>query len=143
MGRGESTRGPTRGPVRGDNSQAEYEREQARLAQERLAEQRRALIAQQQAQAVQYQQQMAAQQVQQSAQAQDLQAQQAERIAAIRARGLAVTQSLQILGRQGSQAPTAAVTRRVNRSKGARSASASLRMGSTGNSAGSGANFSV
>ena len=114
-----------------------------RDAPRRLAEERRALIAQQQAESVKYQQQIADQRVQQSAQIEDLQSQQTERIAGIRARGTAVTQSLQILGRQGSQAPTAAMTKRVNRPQGARSTSASLRMGSTGNSAGSGANFSV
>ena len=114
-----------------------------RDAPRRLAEERRALIAQQQAESVKYQQQMASQRVQQSAKAEELQSQQTERIAGIRARGTAVTQSLQILGRGGSQAPTAAVTRRGDKPQGARSTSASLRMGSTGNSAGSGANFSV
>lgn len=120
--------------------QKEIER---RDAPRRLAEERRALIAQQQAEAVKYERQMADQQVQQAAQVEELQSQQTERIAGIRARGAAVTQSLQILGQEGSQAPTAAVTRRVNRPQGARSTSASLRMGSTGNSAGTGANFSV
>lgn len=114
-----------------------------RDAPRRLAEERRALIAQQQAEAVKYERQMADQQAQQVAQTEALRAQQAERIDGIRARGQAVTQSLQILGQQGSEAPTAAMTKRVNRPQGARSTSASLRMGATSNSAGSGANISV
>jgi hypothetical protein len=114
-----------------------------RDAPRRLAEERRALIAQQQAEAVKYERQMADQQAQQVAQVNELQSQQTERVAGIRARGAAVTQSLQILGQEGSQAPTAAMTKRVNSPQGARSTSASLRMGSTRNSTGTGANFSV
>lgn len=114
-----------------------------RDAPRRLAEERRALIAQQQAEAVKYERQMADQQAQQVAQTEELQAQQAERIGGIRARGQAVAQSLQILGQQGSQAPTAAMSRPKARQATARSTSASLRMGSTSTGAGSGANISV
>lgn len=120
--------------------QAEIDR---RDAPRRLAEERRALIAQQQAEAVKYERQMADQQAQQVAQTEELQAQQAERIGGIRARGQAVAQSLQILGQQGSKAPTAAMSRPKTRQATARSTSASLRMGSTSTGAGSGANISV
>ena len=114
-----------------------------RDAPRRLAEERQALIAQQQAEMVAYERQMAEQQAKQEQQAAGLQAQQNERLAGIRARGSAVAQSLQVLGQQGSQAPTAQMTKRSTPQQGARTTSASLRMGSTSTGAGSGANISV
>ena len=114
-----------------------------RDAPRRLAEERRALIAQQQAEMVAYERQMADQQAKQAQQAAGLQAQHNEKVAGIRARGSAVAQSLQVLGQKGSQAPTAQMTTRSTPQQGARTTTASLRMGSTGNSAGSGANISV
>lgn len=114
-----------------------------RDAPRRLAEERRALIAQQEAQMAAYEQQLKDQQAQQAQTVADLTAKQAEKVAGIRARGTAVTQSLQILGRPKGTAPTAAMTKRNEQPKGARTTSASLRMGSTSTGAGSGANISV
>jgi hypothetical protein len=114
-----------------------------RDAPRRLADERRALIAQQEAQMAAYEQQLKDQQDAQAKTVADLTAKQAEKVAGIRARGTAVTQSLQILGRPNATAPTAAMTKRAERPKGARTTSASLRMGSTSSGVGSGANISA
>ena len=121
---------------------AEARRKQEQLAQ--LAREREAAAAAQRAQMIALEQQRAQVEVQQAAEAQQLTAQQQDRLAGIGARGQAVTQSLQILAREGAdQGPTAAVdtTRRVAR--GAKTTTASLRMGAGSYGAGSGANFSV
>jgi len=119
------------------------EEEYRRDAPRRLADERNALIAQQQAEMLAYERQMADQQDRQAEQAAGLQAQHNERVTGIRARGSAVAQSLQVLGQKGLQAPTAQMTKRTNAQQGARTTSASLRMGSTSAGAGSGANISV
>lgn len=133
------------------DAEAQRERDrQDRIAQERqreldrLAEERTATAAAQQAQllALQAQQDEAA--AQQKAEAGRLQVEQQQRLGQIRSAGTAVTQSLQILARQGGrQAPTAAVDDTTNRQQGARTTTASLRMGSGSFGAGSGANISV
>jgi hypothetical protein len=95
-------------------------------------------------QAAQMQQQQTAIFTQQQEQATRLQAQQSERLGSIRAAGTAVTQSLQILGQSsGKQAPTAAMSSKPKAARGARASTASLRMGSTSQGTGSGANIAV
>lgn len=134
---------------REQNARREQERQNQIAAQRqaelnRLAAEREATAAAQQAQLQVVQQQMAAQTVAQQAKADQLGAQQQERLGGIRAAGTAVTQSLRILGQAGGQqAPTAAVAPRQKAQAGARSTTASLRMGATGQGTGSGANVAV
>lgn len=133
------------------DAEAQRERDRLdRIAQERqreldrLAEERTNTAAAQQAQllALQAQQEDAA--TQQKAEVARLQGEQQQRLGQIRSAGTAVTQSLQILARQASnQAPTAAIDPNKTRAQGARTTTASLRMGSGSYGVGSGANISV
>jgi hypothetical protein len=133
------------------DAEAQRERDrQARIAQERqreldrLAREREATAAAQQAQLQALQQQQIEAEQQQNAQAAQLGAEQRQRLAGISARGTAVSESLQILARQpAKQAPTAAVDDKNTRQQGAKTTTASLRMGSGSYGAGSGANISV
>lgn len=138
----------------GDNGDAERARQEqerqnqiARQRQEeldRLARERQATAAAQQAQMMALQNQQAEIEAQQQTQANQLGQEQQARLGGINARGRAVTESLQILARQPSkQAPTAAMDDNKNRQQGARTTTASLRMGSGSYGAGSGANISV
>ena len=121
---------------------AEARRKQEQLAQ--LARERETAAAAQRAQLIALQQQQAEAEAQQAAEAQQLTAQQKDRLAGINARGQAVTQSLQILSREGAdQGPTAAVDTTRRTARGAKTTTASLRMGAGSYGAGSGANFSV
>jgi hypothetical protein len=74
-----------------------------------------------------------------------LQAEQATKLGSIRTAGSAVTQSLQILGRQGGkQAPTAATTAPAGKKAVSRMApSSGLRIGSTQAGSGAGANVAI
>jgi len=110
---------------------------------ERIAREREAMAAQQQAQLVAMQQQQAQQEIAQQTRVSELQTAQQERLGGIRARGQAVTQSLQILAQSSGQGPTAAMTNPKAAQSGARSTTASLRMGSLGRASGSGANLAV
>jgi hypothetical protein len=110
----------------------------------RLAAERQATAATQQAQLRQMQEQAAAEQGLQQAEVDRLRAQQQERLAGLQSMGTAVSQSLRILGSAGSQqAPTAAVAPRQKEQAGARSTTASLRMGATSQGRGSGVNVAV
>lgn len=127
-------------------AQAEADRQAAAAQAEanRIAAERQAVIAQQMAEQQQLQKQAAEQSAAQQVKVNELQAQQAERLGSIRASGTAVTQSLRILSQSGGkQAPTAAVASKPKAAKGARTSAASLRMGSTSQGTGSGANLSV
>jgi len=136
-----------------EHIEAEAQRERDRLdriAQERqreldrLAQERTTTATAQQAQllALQAQQEDAVRQ--QRADVTRLQGEQQRRLDQIRSAGTAVTQSLQILARQANkQAPTAAVDDNRTRAQGARTTTASLRMGSGSYGVGSGANISV
>ena len=95
-----------------DQAQAEIDRrQQVRDQLAAQAAERENILKIQRDQAVEMEQQQTAIVTQQQEQAAQLQTQQAERVTGIRAAGNAVTQSLQILGRQGGkQAPTAATT---------------------------------
>jgi hypothetical protein len=133
----------------GDNGAAAEQERQNQIAKQRqeelsrLAREREAVAAQQAAemQRMTAEQELAvAGQRQQTA---EMRAQQQEQLGGIRARGQAVSQSLRILALQGGQqAPTAAVAKRPQVA-GARSTTAGLRMGATGQSQGSGANVAV
>ena len=81
----------------------------------------------------------------QQEQATQLQAQQAARVAGIQTAGSAVTQSLQILGRQQTkQGPTASVAKKPGTQVAGRGTAArSLQIGSTRSTPGAGANLSV
>jgi hypothetical protein len=119
-------------------------RDAARAEMKRLSTEREAAIAQQMADSQRMQQEMANQTVAQQEKVNSLRAEQATKLGTIRAAGTAVTQSLRILGQSGGQqAPTAAVANKVRSAKGARTSTASLRMGSTSQGTGSGANLSV
>jgi hypothetical protein len=131
----------------GDNGQAEADA-QAAAAQvelDRQAAERENILQAQREQTVEMERQQAVIVAQQEAEAAQLQAQQEERVAGIRAAGNAVTQSLQILGRQGGkQAPTAATTAPAGRKAASRMApSSGLRIGSTQAGAGAGANVAI
>lgn len=136
-----------------EHVEAEAQRErdrQNRIAQERqreldrLATERQATAAAQQAQMLALQKQQAESEQTQQAQVAQLGQEQQQRLAGISARGTAVSESLQILARTPSkQAPTAAVDDNKNRQQGARTTTASLRMGSGSYGVGSGANISV
>ena len=82
---------------------------------------------------------------QQQAQAAQLKVQQEERVAGIRAAGSAVTQSLQILGKQqAKQGPTAAATAPAGKKAVSRMApNSGLRIGSTQAGSGAGANVAI
>lgn len=84
-------------------------------------------------------------QEEQRAKAESLQAQQALRIQAIQASGNALRSSLQILaqGQGNQQAPTASMSKKKRQTPSTRGATASLRLGSTGNASGSGSNLAV
>jgi len=133
------------------DAEAQRERDRLdRIAQERqreldrLAEERVTTAAAQQAQLLALQAQQNDAVNQQNAEVSRLQGEQQQRLGQIRSAGTAVTQSLQILARQGSnQAPTAAVDSNRARQQGAKTTTASLRMGSGSYGAGSGANISV
>jgi len=131
----------------GDNGQAEADA-QAAAAQvelDRQAAERENILKAQREQAVEMERQQAAIVAQQEAQATQLQAQQTERLAGIRTAGSAVTQSLQILGKQPTkQAPTAAAAAPTGKKGGARMApSSGLRIGSTQAGSGAGANVAI
>jgi len=110
-----------------------------------IAAQRTAAIAQQQQQLQDMQKQQADLVVAQGKEAADLQAQQAARVAGIQTAGSAVTQSLQILGKQQTkQGPTASVAKKPGTQvAGKRTAARSLQIGSTSSTPGAGANLSV
>jgi hypothetical protein len=135
-----------------DNDLAAYNQAQAEIARrQQIKDQLAAQAAErenslriQREQAAQMQQQQTAIMAEQEAQATQLQAQQSERLGSIRAAGTAVTQSLRILGQSsGKQAPTAAMASKPKAARGARASTASLRMGSTSQGTGSGANIAV
>ena len=133
------------------NAEAQRERDRLdRIAQERqreldrLAEERTTTAAAQQAQLLALQAQQDDAVNQQKAEVGRLQGEQQQRLGQIRSAGTAVTQSLQILARQASnQAPTASIDDNRTRQHGARTTSASLRMGSGSYGTGAGANISV
>ena len=106
---------------------------------------REAAITQQRQQQQDMQKQQADLVVSQGKQAAELQAQQAARVAGIQTAGSAVTQSLQILGRQQTkQGPTASVAKKPGiHVAGRRTATRSLQIGSTRSIPGAGANLSV
>ena len=130
-----------------NSAQAEIQRRQQ--VKDQLAAQaaeRENILKAQREQAVEMERQQAEIVSQQQAQAAQLQAQQAERVAGIRTAGSAVTQSLQILGKQqAKQGPTASIAKKpgVQVASGRRSAANSLQIGSTGSTPGAGANLSV
>jgi len=131
----------------GDNGQAEADA-QAAAAQavlDQQAAERENILKLQREQAAEMERQQIESVVQQQAQAAQLQTQQAERVTGIRAAGNAVTQSLQILGRQGGkQAPTAATTAPAGKKAVSRMApSSGLRIGSTQAGSGAGANVAI
>jgi hypothetical protein len=127
-------------------AQAELQRRQQ--VKDQLAAQaaeRENILKAQQAQAVEMERQQAAIVAQQEAQATQLQAQQTERLAGIRTAGSAVTQSLQILGKQqAKQGPTAAAATPAGKKAVSRMApSSGLRIGSTQSGSGAGANVAI
>lgn len=142
------------------------QRAKTRSQLEALANERKATVAAQQVQQAQMQQQLKQQQADQLAQAEatrtryqdartqaaanqssqinQLKIEQGQKMATLRATGDALRGSALALNNQGStQGPTAQVDPRKQRGASPRSTSASLRMGSTGSSTGSGANVSV
>jgi Skp family chaperone for outer membrane proteins len=132
----------------GDNGAA-AQAEADRLANERreelnrLAREREAIAAQQQAEMQRLAAEQEAAMAAQSQQTAEMKAQQQEQLAGIRARGTAVTQSLQILARQGAQqAPSASVGGKPT-VQGAKQTTAGLRIGATGRASGSGTNVAV
>ena len=131
----------------GDNGQAEADA-QAAAAQvelDRQAAERENILQAQREQTVEMERQQAVIVAQQEAQATQLQAQQTERLAGIRAAGSAVTQSLQILGKQqAKQGPTAAATAPAGKKAVSRMApNSGLRIGSTQAGSGAGANVAI
>jgi hypothetical protein len=129
-----------------DQAQAEIDRrQQVRDQLAAQAAERENILQIQRDQAVEMEQQQTAIVTQQQEQATQLQTQQAERVTGIRAAGNAVTQSLQILGRQGGkQAPTAATTAPAGKKAVSRMApSSGLRIGSTQAGSGAGANVAI
>ena len=121
------------------------QRDDLRSQNAALAAQRAAAIAQQQQQQRDMQKQLADLVVAQGKEAAELQAQQAARVAGIQTAGSAVTQSLQILGRQQTkQGPTASVAKKPGTQvAGRRTAARSLQIGSTSSTPGAGPNLSV
>jgi DNA-binding protein H-NS len=87
--------------------------------------------------------QMAQQQQQQAAVVDQLRIQQDARLQQISSVGNAVAASLRILAAPQATAPTAAVARSKKQAKGARTGSASLRIGSTASGSGAGPNLSI
>ena len=130
-----------------ESAQAELQRRQQ--VKDQLAAQaaeRENILRTQREQAAEMERQQAAIVAQQQAQAAEMERQQAERVAGIRTAGSAVTQSLQILGKQqAKQGPTASIAKKpgVQGAGGRRSAASSLQIGSTGSTPGAGANLSV
>ena len=129
-------------------NQAQGELQRRQQVTDQLAAQRAEkenILKTQQQQFLDAQKQQAELQVQQQAQAAQLQAQQTERLAGIRTAGSAVTQSLQILGKQpGKQAPTAAAAAPAGKKAVSRMApSSGLRIGSTKTGSGAGANVAI
>lgn len=114
---------------------------QAKL--ERLSAERERLVVQQRQQQQQLQAQMATQQVAQQQKVGALRADQAERAGGIRAAGNAAASSLRILAQGQPSAPTAQVSSRSTAAGVPRSTRASLSIGRTRRSAGSGSNLSV
>ena len=115
---------------------------------DRIARERAAIVAQQQAQLLEMQRQQQAEVARQAelkAQFERQQAAQQLYIAGTRAATQSVAQSLQILsGSNTNQAPTAAMAQRKRGlTGGARTASASLRIGSVGAGSGAGPNLAV
>jgi len=129
-----------------NSAQAEIDRrQQLRDQLAAQATERENVLQIQRDQAVEMEQQQTAIVTKQQEQAAQLQTQQAERVTGIRAAGNAVTQSLQILGRQGGkQAPTAATTAPAGKKAVSRMApSSGLRIGSTQAGSGAGANVAI
>lgn len=136
-----------------EHIEAEAQRERDRLDRiarerqrelDRLADERTATAAAQQAQLLALQTQQEDAMAQQKTEVSRLQNEQQQRLGQLRSTNNAVTQSLQILARQASnQAPTAAMDDNRTRAQGAKTTSASLRMGSGSYGVGSGANISV
>ena len=133
----------------GDNgaAQAEADRQAAAAQAEanRIAAERQAVAEAQRQQQLEMERQQAAQVAAQQAQAEALQKQQAENLAGIQTAGSAVTQSLQILGRQQTkQGPTASAAKKPGTQvAGRRTAARSLQIGSTSSTPGAGPNLSV
>jgi hypothetical protein len=124
--------------------QEQDRRDAARAEMKRLSTEREAAISQQIADSQRMQQEMANQTVAQQEKVNALREEQATKLGTIRAAGTAVTQSLRILGQSGGkQAPTAAMSSKPKVARRARTSTASLRMGSTSQGTGSGANLSV
>ena len=123
----------------------DYQRQQAQAQMDRLAAERTAAVVQQQQQLQEAQRQQAELAAAQGKEAADLQAQQAARVAGIQNAGSAVTQSLQILGKQQTkQGPTASVAKKPGTQvAGGRTAARSLQIGSTSSTPGAGTNLSV
>ena len=130
-----------------DNGQAEANARAAAAQAEldRQAAERENILKIQREQAAEMERQQAALVAQQQAEATRLQAQQAERLAGIRTAGSAVTQSLQILGKQqAKQGPTAAATAPADKKAVSRMApNSGLRIGSTQAGSGAGANVAI
>jgi uncharacterized protein (DUF3084 family) len=130
-----------------DQAQAEIDRrQQVRDQLAAQAAERENVLQIQRDQVAEMERQQSAIVTQQQQQATQLQAQQTERLAGIRTAGSAVTQSLQILGKQQTkQGPTASIAKKpgVRVASGRRSAASSLQIGSTGSTPGAGANLSV
>ena len=129
-----------------DQAQAEIGRRQA--IKDQLAAQaaeRENTLRVQQEQAAEMGRQQAEIIAKQQEQATQLQAQQAARVAGIQTAGSAVTQSLQILGKQQTkQGPTASVAKKPGTQvAGRRTAARSLQIGSTSSTPGAGPNLSV
>jgi hypothetical protein len=129
-----------------NSAQAEIQRRQQ--AKDQLAAQaveRENILKAQREQAVEMERQQAEIVAQQQAQAAEMERQQTERLAGIRTAGSAVTQSLQILGKQpGKQAPTAAAAAPSGKKAVSRMApSSGLRIGSTQAGSGAGANVAI
>jgi hypothetical protein len=124
-----------------NGAQAEIQR---RADLKAIAQEREQLMAQQVADSQRMQQEMANQAAAQQEKVNTLRIEQDKKLAGINAAGTAVTQSLRILGQSsGKQAPTAAMASKPKAARGARTSTASLRMGSTSQGTGSGANLSV
>ena len=115
---------------------------------DQVAREREAIVAQQQEQGLELQRQQQAEVARQAELKAELERQQAAQqlyIAGARAAAQSVAQSLQILsGSSTNQAPTAAVAQRKRGlAGGARTASASLRIGSVSSGSGAGPNLPV
>jgi uncharacterized protein (DUF1684 family) len=130
-------------------AQEEADRQAAERQAEldRLAAEREAAAAAQQQQMEQLQQQQNQQVAQQQAQQAELQRQHAARMERLKKEGTAATataRSLQVLAmKKPTKAPTATQTKAVKGTSGAKTTNVGLRIGSSSQGTGSGANLSV